>query len=233
MFCVVVSYRHPSEPRHLHTLVHDQLVSHTYNTYTHTHTHTHTHFTSFPPPLSLLNYFPTRLNRISPRAPCPTPCSTPCSHTPSRTLIDASKALCSHTLSHTLIDASKVLGAGEFGEVWLAEQTNVLVKRGSTEMMSKKRAVKMLKAGASAEAKEEYLRECRMLLRTSGVAVPSTDSPSGSPAPGRASRTSIGSGPTSPSSPTSRMRSDSALCSIFLLAFLAHSFFAVANQGVG
>mmetsp|Transcript_1227 Transcript_1227/g.4116 ORF Transcript_1227/g.4116 Transcript_1227/m.4116 type:complete len:998 (-) Transcript_1227:83-3076(-) len=62
----------------------------------------------------------------------------------------------------------KVLGAGEFGEVWLAEQTNVLASRKSTRMISKKRAVKMLKADASVDAKEEYLRECRMLLKCGG-----------------------------------------------------------------
>eukprot|EP00041_Stephanoeca_diplocostata_P021224 m.489661 g.489661 ORF g.489661 m.489661 type:complete len:671 (+) comp21770_c0_seq2:272-2284(+) len=59
----------------------------------------------------------------------------------------------------------RVLGAGEFGEVWLATQTHILEKRGSTKMLTRPRAVKMLKAGASKAAKEEYLHECRMLLK--------------------------------------------------------------------
>ena len=64
--------------------------------------------------------------------------------------------------------AEKVLGAGEFGEVYLATQSNIQVAAGSKKTTSKKRAVKLLKAGAGKDDKEEFVRECQMMLKCDG-----------------------------------------------------------------
>ena len=64
----------------------------------------------------------------------------------------------------------KCLGAGEYGEVYLATQTNVL-EPGSTTVTSKQRAVKLLKAGADRSAKEEFTRECQMLIKCEGTGI--------------------------------------------------------------
>ena len=66
--------------------------------------------------------------------------------------------------------ADKCLGAGEYGEVYLATQTNVL-ERGSKKVISKQRAVKLLKAGADMSAKEEFIRECQMLIQCEGTGI--------------------------------------------------------------
>ena len=59
------------------------------------------------------------------------------------------------------LDAMKVLGAGEFGEVWLARQ----LTRGSTGAKIKvHRAVKTLKQGAGGADKDEFLREALLSL---------------------------------------------------------------------
>ena len=58
----------------------------------------------------------------------------------------------------------RMLGAGEFGEVYMATQKNVKQK-GSSKVQPRKVAVKLLKSGAAAGAKEEFVREARMILR--------------------------------------------------------------------
>ena len=63
--------------------------------------------------------------------------------------------------------ADKVLGSGEYGEVYLATQTNVFSKTAN-KIVERKRAVKMLKAGADKSAKAEFIRECQMMLRCDG-----------------------------------------------------------------
>jgi serine/threonine protein kinase len=60
-----------------------------------------------------------------------------------------------------------VLGSGEYGEVYLATQTNV-ISRGSTKLGKKNRAVKMLKADANKDAKAEFIRECQMMVKCDG-----------------------------------------------------------------
>ena len=63
--------------------------------------------------------------------------------------------------------ADKVLGSGEYGEVYLATQNNILSKK-SGKMIEKQRAVKMLKAVADKAAKAEFIRECQMMLKCDG-----------------------------------------------------------------
>eukprot|EP00039_Didymoeca_costata_P028262 m.20511 g.20511 ORF g.20511 m.20511 type:complete len:651 (-) comp6865_c0_seq1:143-2095(-) len=60
--------------------------------------------------------------------------------------------------SHLL--AEKLLGAGQFGEVYLAYQSDPRVK----PVQKFKRAVKMLKGEADAKAKEEFMHECNVML---------------------------------------------------------------------
>ena len=59
------------------------------------------------------------------------------------------------------LDADKVLGAGEFGEVWLATQ---LTKSSSGNKITVHRAVKTLKQGAGGADKDEFLREALLSL---------------------------------------------------------------------
>ena len=57
--------------------------------------------------------------------------------------------------------AIKVIGAGQFGEVWLAEQRG---KTKSGQPVVVKRAVKMLKGEASSADRKEFVREAEVML---------------------------------------------------------------------
>ena len=58
--------------------------------------------------------------------------------------------------------AEKLLGAGQFGEVYLAFQK--VKDKASGAVTEERRAVKMLKGEADKKAKEEFMRECNMML---------------------------------------------------------------------
>eukprot|EP00039_Didymoeca_costata_P030411 m.29413 g.29413 ORF g.29413 m.29413 type:complete len:785 (-) comp8099_c0_seq4:166-2520(-) len=60
------------------------------------------------------------------------------------------------------IKAVKPIGAGQFGEVWLAEQT-VRLPSGKTKQIP--RAVKMLKSNATHSARNEFVREAETMLK--------------------------------------------------------------------
>jgi hypothetical protein len=57
--------------------------------------------------------------------------------------------------------ALKIVGAGQFGEVWLAEQA---IKRPNGSVIPVKRAVKMLKEGGSENDRDEFVLESETML---------------------------------------------------------------------
>ena len=60
------------------------------------------------------------------------------------------------------LQPEKLLGAGQFGEVYFAFQS--LKDKGTGTVVRNPRAVKMLKGEADKKAKEEFMRECNMML---------------------------------------------------------------------
>lgn len=60
------------------------------------------------------------------------------------------------------LKAEKILGSGQFGEVYLAFQSTTNKKTGAPKTV--KRAVKMLKNTATADAKTEFVHECDMMV---------------------------------------------------------------------
>lgn len=73
----------------------------------------------------------------------------------------SSKKLFARQIHRADLKAVKVIGAGQFGEVWLADQA---IRKSNGQVVQARRAIKMLKEGGSDGDREEFIKESETML---------------------------------------------------------------------
>jgi hypothetical protein len=73
----------------------------------------------------------------------------------------SSKRLFARQIHRADLKAVKVIGAGQFGEVWLADQA---IRKANGQVVQARRAIKMLKEGGSDADRDEFILESETML---------------------------------------------------------------------